>query len=537
MWGTTVFRGEAPRVDDRLLKKEQSALAKNCWLTSGTARPVPIPADLAPPVNVGLLNGTIYRFSPTQWFAWAGDVDVIPGAVPSDTLRRTYWTGDGEPKMTATTIMGAFVGPGAPVSRRLGIPAPADAPAVAAVVQMDVDELTTAESHAWVYTWVSDLGEEGPPSPASALVNRTYDTAGAIQGVTITMATGETGPYGINRKRIYRTITGLAGRTTFNFLAELPAVQATYVDNVLGSGLGEVIPSIGWDPPPDDMQGLILLPNGVCAGFRGRDVYLSEPYQPHAWPADYVQVVGADVVALSSFGTVIVVLTKGDPYLLAGTHPGAMGAARMELDQSCVSKHSVARAGVQGVLYASPDGLVLVGPGGGKIVSRGSYDLEKWRAIGPENIRAFYHDNQYVAFLASGAISNDPDTGDIVEFDGDVTAGFAGREDDRLYLVIGGAIQEWRTSREFDEALATMRWRSGVNVGRLRSFSTAQVISEATETNPITFRLFAEGRMVHEQERTNSAPFRLPSLELGGDWQYEVEGMAEVKEVRDRRHE
>ena len=71
---------------------------------------------------------SIYRFSPTQWFAWANDdIDVVPAPIRNDTLRRTYWTGDDFPRMTDTTIMGAFSGPGVPVSRRLGIPAPEDA--------------------------------------------------------------------------------------------------------------------------------------------------------------------------------------------------------------------------------------------------------------------------------------------------------------------------------------------------------------------------------------------------------------------------
>ena len=362
--------------------------------------------------------------------------------------------------------MGVFASPGQPVSRNLGIPAPTQAPGVALVpLVADEDPDVAKEEHAWVYTWVSDLGEEGPPSPASIHAARAYDVDGNIQSVTLTMATGVTGPYGINRKRIYRTAIGSDGTTEFLFLTEIQASAATYTDSALGSTLGELLPSTTWDPPPDDMEGLIGLPNGVLAGFRGRDLLLSEPYQGHAWPTDYIQVADYEIVGLGSFGTTVVVLTKGRPYLLLGSHPGASSLVAMELDQACVSKRSIARIGQQGVVYASPDGLVRVGPGGGEIISRDSYTLKEWRALSPENIVAFYHDGQYVAFLGSHAIASDPDTGGIIEFDQVVRAGYQDRVDDRLYVVQGGEIKEWRTAPEGTETMAEMVWRSRIETG------------------------------------------------------------------------
>ena len=242
------------------------------------------------------------------------------------------------------------------------------------------------------------------------------------------------------------------------------------------------------------MVGLIGLPNGVLAGFRGRDLLLSEPYQGHAWPTDYIQVADYEIVGLGSFGTTVVVLTKGRPYLLLGSHPGASSLVAMELDQACVSKRSITRIGQQGVVYASPDGLVRVGPSGGEIISRESYTLKEWRALSPENIVAFYHDGQYVAFLGSHAIASDPDTGGIIEFDQVVRAGYQDRVDDRLYVVQGSEIKEWRTAPEGTETMAEMVWRSRIETGLARNFSTAQVISAADAMTPITFRLLAGGR-------------------------------------------
>ena len=126
MFGTAVFTGTLPRVSARTLEPHQAQVAENCWLSSRTIRPIPELQEVQTGLGAGVR--TIYRFSPTQWFAWPDDVDAVPSPVIGDNVRRTMWTGDGEPKMTTTTIMGTFIGPGVPVSRRLGIPAPDIAP-------------------------------------------------------------------------------------------------------------------------------------------------------------------------------------------------------------------------------------------------------------------------------------------------------------------------------------------------------------------------------------------------------------------------
>ena len=248
-------------------------------------------------------------------------------------------------------------------------------------------------------------------------------------------------PYGITRKRIYRTLTGSSGDTTYNLLVDLPVVAGTYTDEAKGSELNEALISINYDPPPAGLTGLVALPNGILAGFEGRTVYFSEPFQPHAWPRDYVQVVDADIVGLGVFGLTLVVGTTGAPHLITGGHPATYTVARMELDQACVSKRSFARIGTQGIVYASPDGLVLVGPGGGQIVSKKGYSLDEWRALDPESIIAVYHDNRYLAFHAAGVTAFDPDAGSVVSFNDTVDALYADRESDQ-FVRLG-----WRRDR------------------------------------------------------------------------------------------
>ena len=162
MWGTRIFDGALPRIDARLLEPHQSQVAHNCWLTSGAIRPTP--ERLAIGVDAGANSGFIHRFSDTQWFVWPADhdIDLVRAPVVFDTTSRTIWTGDDFPRHTSSVIMGNFVSPGLPVSRRLGIPAPGIPPQVVLVDQQDVDADVDTVFHAWVYTYVSDLGEEGP---------------------------------------------------------------------------------------------------------------------------------------------------------------------------------------------------------------------------------------------------------------------------------------------------------------------------------------------------------------------------------------
>ena len=370
----------------------------------------------------------------------------------------------------------------------------------------------------------------------------------------LTWMTGPTGAYGINKKRIYRTVTGASGVTTYRLLEEIPVATTTATDTSPDADLGEALLSTLWDPPPEDLEGLIGLPNGIMAGFVGRDIFFSEPYQPHAWPRDYVQVSAYDIVGLASFGTTIVVGTKGRPYLITGAHPATIVMVEQELRQPCIAKRSFAHVGQQGVVYASPNGIVLVGPGGAELISRDAYDLRAWRALGPENIQAFYHDNQLLLFLEESAIAFDAETGTVTEYpDDEISGGYLDEEADRLYVTTSDGIQEWRSSVEAAagglsaDTARTYVWESGIDEGPSRTYSAVQVIANSY---PVMFRLFGKSgsgsnavERVFEKEVGSRAAFRVPTkvtddqgvehnFGLHSEWRYELEGTVEVEEVR-----
>ena len=168
---------------------------------------------------------------------------------------------------------------------RLGIPAPTAAPNIS-VTGTD-DGTTTQYSTAYVYTFVSAYGEEGPPSPVTAVVNK-VDAQSVTMGGLETFPAGSAGRTNTNlaKKRIYRSNTG-SNTTAFQFVKEVTLATASTTDSVTNASLGELIPSTYWIAPPDEqtslypngqMKGLTALPNGIFAGFTGKRICFSERF-------------------------------------------------------------------------------------------------------------------------------------------------------------------------------------------------------------------------------------------------------------------
>ena len=51
---------------------------------------------------------------------------------------------------------------------------------------------------------------------------------------------------------------------------------------------------------PEGAEGLIALPNGMCAAFVGKTLCLSVANRPHAWPESYQKYTDAPIVALAA---------------------------------------------------------------------------------------------------------------------------------------------------------------------------------------------------------------------------------------------
>jgi hypothetical protein len=377
----------------------------------------------------------------------------------------------------------------------------------------------TAETRVYTYTNVSkEAGFEFESAPCVA-TPLSVDV-NVNQRVTLTGFSPVPSGYVTTHRRIYRSTTG-----TFLFVAEIAASDATYTDSKSAEELGEEIPSLTWDMPPATLRGLINMPGGVMAGFTGRDVYFCDPYHPHAWPAQYQQSLDYPVVGLGRMDTTLAVLTTGTPYLIQGGHPDSMTVVKSDLEQSCASKRSIVSTN-GAVLYASPDGLVMLSSNGSKIVTEQYFTRAQWQSFfKPDSIHAYQHDLKYIGFYDNGTTQGsfvyDLTSGSLITTSIYATAGYNDLQVDKLFVVgEDRAIKPW-----FEGAGRSYVWRS-------KKFTFPKPVSMAcaqleAESYPATVKFYVDNTLAYTHTVTDRSPFRLAAVS-GRDWEAQIEGSAEV---------
>ena len=531
----TKFSGVAPRVSPNRLPPDAAQTADNVRLLAQTLDAWPESLSVAT-VQTAAPISTIYRFgrdlvSDSQyWFHWTADVSVVKGVIANDQTERTYFVHPTlGPRLTYNTL--ALTGGSGDypwASYPLGVPAPGAAPVAA--VATDGDTSTTAEERVYIYTFVTSLGEEGPPSaPSNSITIHANGGSASLTGLPTAAPSGYAGY--ITAKRIYRTLTGNLA-TEFQFVDEIPISQGTYTDSVANEDLDEVIPSVQWYPPPSTAIGVVQMANGITVMLDKYDIYPSEAYIPSAYPPGYSLAVDYPIVGGAAVGTTAFILTTGVPYLLTGSDPSAMSLVKLETPQSCVSKRSIA-AMDGGVLYASPDGLIyLTGAGQASNVTAPFFSRREWQALVPSSIHGYYHEGRYHGFYNNGTTQRgfifDPAEGRaaFTFTDTYATAGFADLVQDALYLKIGATIVKWGAN---NSVKTSYTWRSAIfEMDTPQNKACAQVIAK---TYPATFKLYADGVLKHTQTVADDRPFWLPSGYVARYYEIEMSGTAEVLAV------
>lgn len=408
------FGGIAPRYSARLLPKGGAVAAQNAKLLSGElrglhetqlmydfnqltlahpiARAYRLPSSVAAPIPIS---------GGDQWLGFYDpNVDFVRTPVLQDSFERYYWTGNsyvnsGAPQYSTRALINSTLStPGVPNAYLLGVPAPVNTltltPATGAV-----------ETRAYLITFVSAYGEEGSPGPP-------ISGTGAVTG-TWTLGNLDTvipSPYttvsNITTVRIYRTVSGTS-TTAFFHVADVALGTATYNDTALDAAiaLNFTLPSLTWLTPPATLQGLIAHPGGFLVGFSGRDLYMSEPYQPHAWPVQYIQTCQTEIVGIAIFNNTIVVMTTSHPYVGSGMSPLAVTLQKLDSIDPCVSRRSIATT-LAGVFYASPQGIIMNDGTQSQLVTQQLFTREEWQnQFSPTTVNAVPYGMQYIAFDTS----------------------------------------------------------------------------------------------------------------------------------------
>ncbi len=459
----------------------------------------------------------------------------------------------------------------------------------------------TLTSHTYIYTWVATPGRtsvnpagfgltmESAPSPASPIINvysdstvlmwtfndpdgagtlpRIFPTGSTVEGTAPNQYLRLPGDYIVHGIRLYRAVSGsylLVEDENVLTISKLCTIDTALVDVNGGKyycykdekdsdALGEPCPSILWSEPPADLKGLINLPNGVMAGFLNRDVYMCEPYRPYAWPESYINTLDYKIVGLGRMDTTLAVLTDGAPYFIQGSSPETMVVVKGDLEQSCVSKRSIVSMGGV-VLYASPDGLIMLTPGGSQILTDQVFDRAAWQALlgatPASTFHAYGHDNKYIAFhqAVTETFPNSPSvtyTGFVADlrakqfYRHNLTCDAAYQDllNDYLYLAQSGQLRKWGEGARVNDG----RWRSKrFSMPQITGFSCAQVEAESysglkcavyCDSTKVASELTSDELSTTTQSRLEGRyPFRLGARQ-GRDWEIDLAVTQEVFNV------
>ncbi len=230
------FRGQVPRLSDRLIGANQAVAALNCQITAGRLDPLMGPGL----VHTSLASSiaTIYRYrykGADNWLVWSRVVDVVKSPTAQDSLGRVYYTGDGDPRMT-TYDLAIDSAPYPTAFYALGIPAPSTAPAL-----IVTGGVAPVETRAYIYVFRNAFGEESGPSPeivVSGNINGSWDLSGMEtalpnSGTISAAATVSTGVVEVTLDTVRGlmqheevTFSGVSGMTDLNATFALLSVDA-----------------------------------------------------------------------------------------------------------------------------------------------------------------------------------------------------------------------------------------------------------------------------------------------------------------------
>lgn len=583
--------GYVPRAAPHLLADNEAQRAINTKLYAGDLRSWKKPSYVLPAFEVPDNTKTIFLGKDTagdnRWFTWLNEVNVVRNPITDDLNPMSiYYTGDGTPKKTNSTLAGADPGTEPDAYLNMGVEAPTAAPSV-----VRVGSGGSPQTRVYVYTNVQTFGgieEESAPSPVSAEV-----LCGTGDTVTVSgFSAVPTPDYNVTKRRIYRSVTGSAV-TTFLFVTELPVATTSFSDNVAPAALGEELQTLTWDEPPSDLDGLVAHPNGFLIGFSGQDLCMSEVNAPHAWPSSYRISLNVDIVGLGVFGTSVAVMTKGFPQVVNGLTPDSMSPEKVPELEPCVSSRSIV-SDSSGIMYASPNGICMISPGSAGLSTGNVMLRDDFSKFNPATMRSAAYAGKYFGFFSQGSeyLKNgglildralpatplsltsvqadatyvDPETADLYflaqnrvqKWEGDPynefpfewlskrfifasPANLGAMEIDANFTSIEAAEELQKRIEEIIAANAVL-FNSGaplkgtLNSKPLNEFvlngSIMQTLPSSVDDRYVQAAVYCDGQLIHDSVYTAAGVYRLPSGYKGQAFEVKLAGNIELRYVK-----
>jgi len=531
------FRGSKPARSPKLLADNLGQVAENVYIESGNLTPLLDTTLVGPLGKTGTLN-TLYKLGDT-WLHWNEIVSVARMPISNNALNRVVFTGTDIPRVTDETLAAEGGGVNYPeVSYALGVPAP-DTILTAQVVQNIAeglqiqwniagtvdDGIGNKIARVYTYTFVNQWGQESAPADPSDLIYAGDDDTVHLSN----FASVPIGPYDITHVRIYRSVAGSPGNVSYLLVEEVayPVVPDPYVDDKSTADLGESLDTALWDAPPDDLQGITNMANGILAGYIENDLYFSEPYQGHAFPVDYKRTLDYKVTGIASVGNMLIVTTEGYPYIVTGNHPTLLTLNKLEQQQACVSERSIVEIST-GAIYASSEGLVMISGNSAMLITDGVYPKRTWKDLNPSTMHGYFYKNMYIGFHDTGSFQFDLRSGDFITSTQTADSAFSDMVTGKLHLTKMDPDNFTNTLHQFDsdeDSPLTLRWLS-------KKVETSQTNIEAFRVSavdyPVQIRLIADGDDKGTVDVFNDEPRRFQRGYTARVWEVEVRSIYDI---------
>jgi hypothetical protein len=427
-WEIKGFGGMVPLVDPRLLNDNMAEASVNCDLTSGQIHGLFAPvlvkdfsAIPGPVEKAYLFLGPIAEdgtYDPVWLPLPHKFTSVVRSPLANDDTNRLYYTVPGE--ITPFWTNYEMVKAGTP-SYALGVPQiPGELvgglyPYAPLILEITGGTTTVPEiSRAYLYTWVNSIGEESAPSPPSSVRDGPPDATWTVKIPAEAIANTDRNYPPITELVLYRTVTGTDTGTQYYevkrwdlpltgevIIPELPVPVFIFSDTIPDTEIvgNLTLPSVGWENPPDYLDGLTSLPGGMLVGWTGNTVHFCEPDRPHTWPGVYDQSLHYNIVALAVWQQYLLCLTTGYPSTGSGNSPPNFIFSQSQVPEPCVSRGSVI-VDLTAAYYASQNGLVQISGYGMNNITMQLVDKEKWQEnYNAANIVACRHRSQYLAII------------------------------------------------------------------------------------------------------------------------------------------
>lgn len=585
------FKGITPRIAPHLLGSNVAQVAIDTKMWSGELRP--LNQDLLiKSLSSTSLPTELYLYKrqcgAEQWLTFYKDVDFVESPIADNVNRRVFVSGlDTQLRaFDSTTLLATKDTITTADTVVLGIERPATAPTLGTA--SDTVDVVESRTYAisYVRTWpdgkrdVGIIGDPAKRADGTVIVDVKSTTNVTISGIKK--------PTNLESKItsivLWRSATTSKGDTGYRYVVEfnvdgtsLPSgvtydsasSSFTVVDSVKTEKLGETLSSMTWTPPVAGLTGIVNVLPGILAGFKGRTVYFSEPYQVHAWPSVYAVTVDDDIVGLGAFGSNLVVCTTSRPYILTLQAPDSVVARPIHEHAPCLSKRSI--VSVNGsVMYASINGVVAIDTTAPVLATQTIITRDEWKEYAPETMRSYFYRGAYITFYntpskSGGLLLDVFNTGQgTVELSTASSCSFIDDEEDALYLVYfdnrsvptiwkfdSGAAQSrfytWK-SKLFvnDEGISTLSAAKVDFSDPKLEVNTSSVQLESAEFNGVqvnqypmngdnsdifntlylkstcTFNYYVDKELKFSKVITNSKPFRLPSGFRGDSHEVEV---------------